>query len=124
MGAVDQCASDSDVSNAGNVVAAARDVLAHNSYFRGRADQFALTAEAGILMVDGVVPSFYLRQLLQATLRGVPGVRQVDNRVEVVCPEGLSSCSLQTRQQCDLAISESGQLPPCFPTCAWANRAQ
>ncbi len=45
----------------------------------------------GILTLRGSVPSFYLKQVLQSILKDVPGVRRVDNRVDVVSAAGLSS---------------------------------
>jgi hypothetical protein len=45
----------------------------------------------GALVVEGVVPSFYLKQLLQQVLRDVRGVRRIQNRVAVVNAYGLSS---------------------------------
>jgi hypothetical protein len=41
--------------------------------------------------VRGRVPSFYLRKLLESLLRRVDGVHVVDNQVDVVCCDGLSS---------------------------------
>jgi hypothetical protein len=47
--------------------------------------------EEGVLILEGRVPSFYLKQVLQTTLKGIPGVRRIDNRVDVVSAAGLSS---------------------------------
>jgi hypothetical protein len=44
----------------------------------------------GVLIIRGRVPSFYLKQVLQTALREVDGVRQVDNRVQVASPTGLT----------------------------------
>ncbi|MBA4107319.1 MAG: hypothetical protein C0485_16360 [Pirellula sp.] len=70
---------------------AARELLANHPHFRGRADRFRLELCDGALVVEGVVPSFYLKQLLQQVLRNVRGVRQIQNRVAVVNAYGLSS---------------------------------
>jgi hypothetical protein len=45
----------------------------------------------GVLTLRGCVPSFYLKQVLQSILKDVPGVRRIDNRVDVVSAAGLSS---------------------------------
>lgn len=45
----------------------------------------------GVLRLDGRVPSFYLKQLAQALLQGVDGVRRVDNALVVVNAYGVSS---------------------------------
>jgi hypothetical protein len=42
-------------------------------------------------MVRGRVPSFYLKQVLQRVLRNAAGNRRIDDRVDVVCSDGLSS---------------------------------
>jgi hypothetical protein len=58
-----------------------------------------------------------LKQLLQTALRSVEGVARIVNRVEVVCPHGLSGCSPQTRDRCALEFAWLGKMPECFPTC-------
>jgi hypothetical protein len=44
-----------------------------------------------VLTACGRVPSFYLRELLERVLMRVNGVRRIDNHVDVVCCDGLSS---------------------------------
>ena len=38
----------------------------------------------GVLTLHGNLPSFYLKQIAQATVAKVPGVEQIHNRVQVV----------------------------------------
>jgi len=38
----------------------------------------------GVLSIRGQVSSFYLKQLAQTAVRGVPGVEEVNNQVQVV----------------------------------------
>jgi hypothetical protein len=76
---------------------AAREALAEHIHFRGRADQFELTAYEEALVVRGSVPSFYLKQMLQTVLQNVEGVRQVHNRVVVISSQGLSSAPGERR---------------------------
>lgn len=45
----------------------------------------------GRLILSGRVPSFYLKQVLQELLRGIANVQQIENDVDVVCSNGLSS---------------------------------
>jgi hypothetical protein len=45
----------------------------------------------GILLLRGRVPTFYLKQVLQSILKDLPGVRRIDNRVDVISSAGLSS---------------------------------
>jgi hypothetical protein len=70
---------------------AARAALEAHGHFRGRADQFEMTALADALVVWGAVPTFYLKQVLQTTLMKVEGVVRVHNRVDVVNSRGLST---------------------------------
>jgi hypothetical protein len=70
---------------------AARELLSNHPHFRGRADRFRLELCDGALVVEGIVPSFYLKQLLQHVLRHVRGVKRIENRVAVVNARGLSS---------------------------------
>lgn len=39
------------------------------------------------LCLAGTVPSFYLKQLAQETLRDMPGVERIENRIAVVSPQ-------------------------------------
>lgn len=41
----------------------------------------------GVLVIGGQVSSFYLKQLAQTAVRGVPGVEVVHNQVRVVGPK-------------------------------------
>ncbi len=47
--------------------------------------------ESGRLVLTGRLPSFYLKQVLQTLLEDLPGVTEIDNRMQVVCSSGLSS---------------------------------
>lgn len=42
----------------------------------------------GMLTLCGSLPSYYLKQMAQVVVGEVEGVRQVDNRIEVVRPRG------------------------------------
>ena len=69
----------------------AREALASHCHFRGRADGFKFENDGDVLTVRGRVPSFYLKQVLQTILKRLDGVRMVNNQVDVVCCDGLSS---------------------------------
>ena len=58
--------------------------LRHSSYFELRS--VFCECHEGVLTLQGRVPSYYLKQLAQALLAELPGVAQIDNRVEVVGP--------------------------------------
>lgn len=51
--------------------------------FRGRAKLLNVSFESGTLTIDGRLPSFYLKQVLQETLRDLDGIEQINNRVDV-----------------------------------------
>jgi hypothetical protein len=44
-------------------------------------------AAEGIAILRGAVPSYYMKQIAQAAVSGVPGVGDVHNELEVVPPE-------------------------------------
>jgi hypothetical protein len=69
----------------------ARELLSRHGYFRGRSNVIELVQQHDVLVVRGSVPSFYLKQMLQTVLRELDGVCRVDNRVDVVACDGLSS---------------------------------
>jgi hypothetical protein len=47
----------------------------------------------GVLPLRGRVPSYYLKQLAQACLQGLAGVRAIDNQLIVTPLQGAPSCS-------------------------------
>ena len=65
--------------------------IEEHPYFRGRAHTIDVEYRSGTLILSGRLPSFYLKQMLQEVLRHVDGIKQIDNRIDVVCPHGLSS---------------------------------
>lgn len=65
--------------------------LAQSCHFMQHWREISCTYKEGILTLRGTVPSFYLKQVLQTMLMDVPGVRRVDNRVDVISSAGLSS---------------------------------
>jgi hypothetical protein len=74
-----------------DVIRAAYETVANHGHFRGRAHRFQFVQQDDRLIVRGCVPSFYLKQVLQTALMDVDGVRLVDNQVDVVASDGLSS---------------------------------
>jgi hypothetical protein len=55
-------------------------------YFRGRGSLFAITQVGRTVVIEGRVPSYYLKQLMQEAIKAVPGVTNVDNQVQVTWP--------------------------------------
>lgn len=64
----------------------ARDVLEESPLFRGRSNLICIKELDGQLVLEGRLPSYYLKQMLQTVLRDIEGVRQIDNRVTVDWP--------------------------------------
>jgi hypothetical protein len=81
-----------DVASDNSIVARrARDLIARHAHFRGRAEAFEFECNENVLVIRGSVPTFYLKQLLQDALKHVNGVQQIDNCVDVIAPNGVSS---------------------------------
>jgi hypothetical protein len=55
--------------------------------FRGRVSMLVIELVDQTIVVSGRLPSYYLKQLLQEAIRGVPGVVRIDNHVLVMRPE-------------------------------------
>jgi len=54
-------------------------------------DHFEFEFNENVLTIRGRVPTFYLKQLLQDALKRLDRVRRIENRVDVVAPDGISS---------------------------------
>jgi len=65
--------------------------LAEHPLFCGRTGTIDVDYHQGTLTVSGRVPSFYLKQVVQEIVRHLDGVERVDNRIDVICPDGVSS---------------------------------
>jgi hypothetical protein len=61
-------------------------LLASYALLRPLVGRVEFAVEGEVLRVRGAAPSFYHKQMLQAKLKGLAGIRQIDNRVEVVRP--------------------------------------
>ena len=68
------------------VTRAARHVLEQNELFRGRSGLITIDERDGVLTLEGRLPSYYLKQMLQTVLKDVDGVKQIDNKVNVDWP--------------------------------------
>ena len=56
-------------------------------YFR----DVTLSFDNGVLILNGYVPTYFLKQVLQEILGKMPEIALIDNRVDVVSSDGLSS---------------------------------
>ena len=82
-----QPASHVPTNHSRDLASTARDRLEGNAYFRGRSRAIRIDEQDGTLVLNGRLPSFYLKQLLQTVLSGIDGVKRIDNRVEVFWPD-------------------------------------
>lgn len=73
----------------------ARERLQRNNHFALHDNCVRISKEGQRLVLTGQVPSFYLKSLLQNLLLDLPGIQRVDNRVDVVACDGLSSTQEQ-----------------------------
>ena len=89
---VDRVSHD-DLRHAQSLEQRARDMLEQHSHFRGRASLFQYECSVDVLIVRGIVPTFYLKQLLQSALKGLE-VR-IDNQVVVAGHVTLSAIDLE-----------------------------
>jgi len=77
--------------NATSVKACVERTLAEHPLFCGRMGTINLDYHQGILTISGRVPSFYLKQVVQEIVRHLDGVERVDNQIDVIRPDGVSS---------------------------------
>ncbi|MDZ4658891.1 MAG: BON domain-containing protein [Bythopirellula sp.] len=71
------------------------DRLMRHNFFRGYLDSVTFEIIEDTLIFTGRLPSFYLKQILQTAMKNVPGVKRIENRVDVVSSRGLSSETIQ-----------------------------
>lgn len=81
----------SPARTADDVVRLALDRLASNEHFAHHLDTVHVSFEHGRLVLAGRVPSFYLKSVLQNAVGALPAGCRVDNRVDVVCCDGVST---------------------------------
>ncbi len=74
------------------------DRLMRHSFFRGYLDSVTFEIVEGTLILTGRLPSFYLKQILQTAMKNMPGVKRIDNRVDVVSSRGLSNETIQAEE--------------------------
>lgn len=80
-----------DGSRRPSVELLARRMLAEKCTFAFCFNQVTFSYSQGVLTLDGRLPSFYLKQVLQTVLRDLDGVTRIDNQVNVVSSTGVSS---------------------------------
>jgi hypothetical protein len=69
----------------------ARQHLERHPHFRGRLTGLRIAHRGRTLHLSGCLPTFYLKQLVQESVRHLPGVQIIRNEIDVVSPYGVSS---------------------------------
>ena len=59
------------------------ELLESHIRFRGKTRFVRCRVDGKRLRLDGYLPSFFLKQLMQEALRKIPGIEQIDNRIVV-----------------------------------------
>jgi hypothetical protein len=67
-----------------DIVMRARHIVEQHGQLSRRSADLHFAIDGETLVVSGSVPTYYLKQLVQTALKGLQGVRQIDNQVEVV----------------------------------------
>lgn len=65
--------------------------LEANPNFRGQLRGIQVESEGDTVVLSGAVASYYMKQLLQESLRQVDGIARIENHVRVIKPDGLLS---------------------------------
>jgi hypothetical protein len=61
--------------------------LERHPHFRGRCGLLQIECAGDSVVISGRLPTYYLKQLLQETVRLTPGVERIDNQIEVLWSE-------------------------------------
>jgi hypothetical protein len=69
-----------------DIINEARGRLEQYSLLRGHSRLIRIDEHDGTLVLHGRLPSYYLKQILQTTLRNIDGVTEIDMRVDVFWP--------------------------------------
>ena len=81
------------------IIQRAKETLQTNPLFRGHLDSIELEYVEGHLVLLGRLPSFYLRKMLNESLSTVPGMGRIENRIDVISSDGLSSLRTEGPQK-------------------------
>lgn len=92
---------DSPIDQARCTEVRAQDLLSRHSHFHNRACEFEFECQQHVLVVRGRVPTFYLMQVLQTVLKDLDGVSWVDNQVDVISSDSVSSVRWRSRRSAD-----------------------
>lgn len=83
----DSMCGDSESANMINRAVCQRlEACPHRFYF----NRVSWKIDGGVLQLEGQVPTFHLKQILQTLLRGIEHVDRIENNVQVLSSRGLS----------------------------------
>jgi osmotically-inducible protein OsmY len=83
--------------------------LAESGCYARQFEQITVRWRDGVLTLQGRLPSFYLKQVLQTLLRNVEGVNRIDNQVKV------EPALDETAEELLLFVKTAQQLDPRRP---------
>ena len=66
-------------------------VLDAHTPFRSHQDSIHIESDGNTIILTGRLPSFYLKQLLQEAFRHIEGIQRIQNDIDVICCNGISS---------------------------------
>jgi hypothetical protein len=73
--------------SAHRILRQAREAVGKSPHFRGERFKLQLETDNGVLTVQGRLPSYFLKQMLQTVLRDIEGVHRIENCVDVISSE-------------------------------------
>ena len=82
---------DAPAESSGDVLERVHERLSQSCHFSRHWREILCDFQDGVLTLEGRLPSFYLKQVLQSIIRDVPGIQRINNQVDVVSAAGLSS---------------------------------
>ncbi len=77
---------DSKIASEKQMLQKWHEMLESSGYFRGRSHCIQSRFRDGVLRLNGIVPTWYLKQILQKLAAQCPGVKRISNQVQVFEP--------------------------------------
>lgn len=71
-----------------------------------------VVAISAVVLLQGRVPSYHMKQVAQATVMNLPGVREIRNELDVVFPQSCESRDLRFGRRSASSVSTSSPARP------------
>lgn len=98
--------SDGYAANDRALEARAVAALEEHPHFHGRSEFVHCRCVDSVLRLEGCVPCYYLKQLAQEAVKGIPGLKRVYNVIVVASPAGeVEGC--EANEDCPCADAPS-----------------